>query len=259
MFSSVKECYDWGVLGCGWLGQAFVRHITSAGGTAWGSARSDESLESIVRHGATAVAFNAHSGAFPKFPPCRHLLVAWPPQVGAAETTRAIAQCRTNQTDWTVCISSTSVYPDSPGTYTEALAQRRVSPHSGVCVLDIETATAGPAVSHLRAGGLLGPKRPLFRNPSRAAKNPDKPLNVVHLDDVKSAILHCVEQQLSGAINLVCPIIRTRRECREIKAISPAKDIGSPPELQHSRIVSSQRILESGFVFQHPDPAYFPD
>ena len=67
MSSSVKECYDWGVLGCGWLGQAFVRHITSAGGTAWGSARSDESLESIVRHGATAVAFMhtaAHSQSF---------------------------------------------------------------------------------------------------------------------------------------------------------------------------------------------------
>ena len=162
MSSGVKECYDWGVLGCGWLGQAFARHIVSLGGTVWGSARSAASLNSIQHVGATAVPFDAQSGEFPSFPPCRNLLVAWPPQVGASATKRAIEQCRTHHTVWTVCISSTSVYPDSPKVYTEGLAERRISPHSGVCVLDIEKATAGPAVSHLRAGGLLGPERPLY-------------------------------------------------------------------------------------------------
>ena len=257
MSSGVKECYDWGVLGCGWLGQAFARHIVSLGGTVWGSARSAASLNSIQHVGATAVPFDAQSGELPSFPPCRNLLVAWPPQVGASATKRAIEQCRTHHTVWTVCISSTSVYPDSPKVYTEGLAERRISPHSGVCVLDIEKATAGPAVSHLRAGGLLGPERPLFRNTSRN-KTPDKPLNVVHLDDVIGAIVHCVDRQVSGAVNIVSPIVRSRRACRE-NAHTTLETTPENVQGQGGKIVSSQRILESGFVFQHPDPKHFPD
>ena len=152
MSCSVKECYDWGVLGCGWLGQAFARQILQAGGTVWGSAKSTATLDAIAETGATPVAFDALDSQTVEFPDCKHLLVAWPPSVGHAAA-KVIELGQSNRTEWTVCISSTSVYPEHPGVFTEDLAERRISPHSGICVLDIEMATEGPSVTQLRAGG----------------------------------------------------------------------------------------------------------
>jgi nucleoside-diphosphate-sugar epimerase len=258
MSYSVKECYEWGVLGCGWLGQAFARQILSDGGTVWGSAKSEESLDAIAQLGAKAVAFDAHANQPIAFPPCHHLLVAWPPKVGPVAAARAIDLCQTEHTKWTVCISSTSVYPDQPDTYTEGRAERRISPHSGVCVLDIERATESPTACHLRAGGLIGPQRPLLRKPRRQTPQ-DKPLNVVHIDDVIGAIKHAVQHQMTGAFNLVSPIHRTREACAEIDAQISTE---TPPEFRKAegaRIISSQRLIETGFAFQHPDPAFFPN
>lgn len=256
MSLSVKECYEWGILGCGWLGQAFARRILSDGGTVWGSAKSEASLASIAETGAKAVPFDAHADHPIGFPPCQHLLVAWPPKVGAQDAARAIKRCQTEHTLWTVAISSTSVYPKEPAIYTENMAERRISPHSGVCVLDIERATEGPTTAHLRAGGLVGPERPLLR-PRRSAPS-DTLLNVIHIDDVIGAIQHTVDHQLSGAFNLVCPKHRTRQECKAIALGTSTMAQSESPKPHESRLVSSQRLLDTGFSFQHPDPAFFP-
>ncbi len=257
MSCSVKECYDWGVLGCGWLGQAFARQILQAGGTVWGSAKSTATLDAIAQTGATAVAFDALDSQTVEFPDCKHLLVAWPPTVGHAAA-KVIELGQSNRTEWTVCISSTSVYPEHPGVFTEDLAERRISPHSGICVLDIEMATEGPSVTQLRAGGLIGPQRPLFRKTNRPV-NLDKPLNVVHLEDVISAIGHCANHRIQGPVNLVSPVRRTRLDCQEVAKNAMSHTASEASTDQGMRAVSSQRLLDSGFVFQHPDPAFFPN
>jgi len=258
MSYSVKECYEWGVLGCGWLGQAFARQILSEGGTVWGSAKSEESLDAIAHLGVKSVAFDAHGNQPVGFPPCRHLLVAWPPNVGPEAAARAIDLCQTEHTTWTVCISSTSVYPNQPDIYTESQAERRISPHSGVCVLDIEQATESPTTCHLRAGGLIGPQRPLLRKPRRQTPQ-DKPLNVVHIDDVIGAIKHAVQHRMTGAFNLVSPIHRTRRACEEIAARDSTETAKGFHMETEARVISSQRLMETGFAFQHPDPAFYPN
>lgn len=251
MGSDVKDCYAWGVLGCGWVGQAFARSVTGQGGNAWGSARSQESLDGVEASGADPIRFDAGDAAVrpPEFPPCRNLLVALPAGVGPEAIAAAVRSARTDCTLRSIVISSTSLYPEEEGTYREPDAIHRVSPHSGVRVLDVERALEAPGTSFLRAGGLVGPGRPLFR-PS-APGRPDRLLVVVHIEDVVRAIHHVASHSLEGAYNLTCPEYRTRGE-----GLPP----GTASERRHGgRWISSEKLRSTGFRFLHPDPLCMPD
>ena len=247
MASDVKECYEWGVLGCGWLGKAFARQLAEAGQSVWGSTRSKEHFPAIADAGAHPVEFDLdHEGDPPTWPPpCHHLLVAVNPSVDANALSHVLHTALGDRTQWCVVISSTSVYPDEPRSFEETDAMDRTSPHSGVSVLKYEQALASPRTSFLRAGGLIGPGRPLFR-PTQRKINENRPLVVTHVDDIIDAVLHVARHEMSGPTNLVCPIRRTRAECA---SQSDAVMAASP-----SRSISSQRILDSGFTFRHPDP-----
>ena len=247
MASDVKECYDWGVLGCGWLGKAFARQLAEAGQSVWGSTRSQERFPAIADAGAHPVEFDLdHAGHPPTWPPpCHHLLVAVNPSVDTEALGNVLRSAMGERTRWCVVISSTSVYPDEPRNFEETDAMDRTSPHSGVSVLKFEQALASSRTSFLRAGGLIGPGRPLFR-PTQRPIHENRPLVVTHVDDIIAAVLHVARHEMSGPTNLVCPIRRTRAECT---SRSDGTEAASP-----SRSISSQRILDSGFTFRHPDP-----
>lgn len=253
MASDVKECYDWGILGCGWLGLAFARSVIAGGGSVWGTARSSTGLNRMEDAGIPAfrLELDGVHVSTPGTPPCRTLLVALPAGVGMEGIIGGYNACLTDRTRWTVHISSTSVYPMGAGRFAEADAVHRVSPHSGVDVLEVEQGVAGPNCSILRAGGLVGPGRPMFRRPP----SDDDHLSImtaIHQDDVVNAIRHVQEQKLVGPANLVCPIVRSRNECR-------AGQSTDAPRTFKGRQILSDRLIESGFTFRYPDPISMPD
>lgn len=255
MAYDVKECYDWGILGCGWLGQAFARHVSAQGMTVWGSARSAQTLERVARTGALPVKLDLNDSAqLTALPACRFLLIALPPSAGLAHILRAKEACPSAQLKWSTCISSTSVYPDRPGLFSEEDAVSRESPHSGVRVLDMEQALDAPNMTFLRAGGLIGPERPLLRKTARPS-DPERRLNVVHIEDVMRAVQFVTAHHLAGPFNLISPLHRNRRECRE--GHRPPVDAAKLSR-QH-RLVSPARIEGCGYSFTFPDPALFPD
>lgn len=253
MASDVKECYDWGILGCGWLGLAFARSVLDRGGSVWGTARSIEGLSRISEAGVPAFKMDLNGTHLPAPgpPPCRSLLVALPSGVGHSGIMSGYRTCLSAYTQWTVLISSTSVYPMEPGRYTESDAVHRISPHSGVSVLEIEEAMAGPACSILRAGGLVGPGRPMFRRPPGEGEH-QRTMTAIHRDDVVSAIWHARDQSLVGPSNLVCPIVRSRTDCRR----GQSHDTGPAIRARH---IPADRLMDSGFTFSHPDPMSMPD
>ena len=255
MASVVKECYSWGIVGCGWLGRAFAAHITASGNTVWGTGRSPESCAATAATGAIPIQldFENSEGLQPALPKCQHLLVAMPPGAQAAKAAQNAIHRSMHESEWTVLISSTSVYPEEEGVFTEADAIQRVSPHSGIAVKDVEENYATSSASILRAGGLIGPGRTLFRN-SRSSHpaRPQRLLNVVHVSDVIQAILHVTEKKLQGPTNVVCPVSRTRIEIMSSATTGTAE---SPT----GKKVSADRLLGSGFSFLHPDPAEMPD
>ena len=252
MAQDVKKDFDWGILGCGWLGTAWGMQCTQRGGTAWGSARRPEALTDLDEKGIHSVTFDSSKEPPPTFPSCKTLLVALPPSAGVDAFkigANLAAQC-----DWTVLISSTSVYPDDEGEFSESSAIRRVSPHSGMCLLDLEHQFDSAKTSILRAGGLFGPGRhPGQFLRGRPLARPSDPVNMVHLDDVLKAIEHVANTQLAGASNLVAPVL-TSREAFYSGAGAVTVNRPSPARAGGKRILSD-RILASGFSFQHPDPA----
>ncbi len=251
MGSNVKECYGWGIIGCGWLGRAFARRMSEKGERVWGSTQSEHNFPAIAETGALPIRCNFDGKSPPQSacPPCRRLLVAVSPRVDVQSLAIAVQSALQDQTRWVVMISSTSVYPTEPGRYSEEDAVDRISPHSGVRILHMEQSMTRYNTTVLRAGGLIGPGRPLFR-PSAPQGAPDKPLVVIHQEDVIRAIVHATEQKLEGPANLVCPVSRTRSEC-----------LGPAPPTEPSaanRSISVGRLLDSGFQFHHPDPAAMP-
>ena len=252
MASDVKKDFNWGILGCGWLGTAWGRQCTSHGNRVWGSARRPEALASLEQVGIHPVPFDSVADEAHHLPKCQTLLIALPPSAGVEAFQRA-AQ-RAEASDWTVLISSTSVYPDEDGEYRESDAIRRVSPHSGMCLLDLEHLFNPETTSILRAGGLFGPGRhPGQFLRGRPLTRPSDPVNMVHRTDVLRAIAHVSRTRLAGASNLVAPALTSREA---FYAAAGAVTVSPPsPARAGGRRVLSDRIAASGFSFQHPDPA----
>ena len=251
MAPDVNKIFDWGILGCGWLGRAWALDRIQAGESVWGSARRTRILTELEVDGIHPVAFDASLEANEVWPRCRNLLIALPPSAGEESFRKAAAF--SHDCDWTVLISSTSVYPDGDGHHTEDNAVRRISPHSGVSLLDIESHFNAARTTILRAGGLFGPERHpggFLRN--RDLTNPADPVNMVHLTDVLSAIGHVQRNRIEGPCNLVAPIARSRGD---FYAAAGAVTSSSPiPVRSEGRRILSDRLIDSGFAFRHPDP-----
>jgi len=251
MAPDVNKIFDWGILGCGWLGRAWALDRIEAGESVWGSARRARILSELETAGIHPVAFDTSLEANEIWPRCRHLLVALPPSAGEETFQKAAAFGK--DCDWTVLISSTSVYPDGDGHHTEDNAVRRISPHSGACLLDIESHFEAAQTTILRAGGLFGPGRHpgrFLRN--RSLTNPADPVNMVHLTDVLSAIGHVQHNRIAGPCNLVSPTARSRGD---FYGAAGAVTSSSPiPVRSEGRRILSDRLIDSGFAFRHPDP-----
>lgn len=252
MASDVNKSYGWGILGCGWLGQAFAQSLTTAGVSCWGTGRSASTLKQIQNSGADAMAWTAGASSSDVWPSCRRLLVAWPPSVGQAAFQQAAAWAK--GCEHVVVISSTSVYPAEPGAYREADAIRRKSPHSGLVLLDVEEEFDAGHTTWLRAGGLFGPGRhPRQFLRGRPLANPEGAVNMVHRDDVVRAIAHAANLRHSGPLNVVAPVPTSRRSFYAAAGAVPEGEVThlSPG----GRRVLSNALLETGFTFLHPDPA----
>ena len=252
MAQDVKKDFEWGILGCGWLGTAWGLQCTSRGDRVWGSARRPESLASLKQVGLHPEPFDSGKESPVAFPGCANLLIALPPSAGmeAFQLGAKLAEA----CEGTVLISSTSVYPDEDGEYSEASAIQRVSPHSGMRLLDLEHLFNPETTSILRAGGLFGPSRhPGQFLRGRPLARPTDPVNMVHLTDVLRAIEHVSRSQLAGASNLVAPVLTSREA---FYAAAGAVNVNQPsPARAGGRRVLSDCIVASGFSFQHPDPA----
>ena len=79
MAQDVKKDFEWGILGCGWLGTAWGLQCTSRGDRVWGSARRPESLASLKQVGLHPEPFDSGKESPVAFPGCANLLIALPP------------------------------------------------------------------------------------------------------------------------------------------------------------------------------------
>ena len=252
MASDANKSYNWGILGCGWLGQALCMALQEDQKTCWGTGQSTETLQAIAATGGDAIQWKGGPFAVSTWPETAFLLVALPPSAG--ELALDTAATLSHEVQHTVLISSTSVYPAEQGRYRESDAIRRISPHSGACLLDIEGQFDPARTTILRAGGLFGPGRhPRGFLRGRPLTNPAETVNMVHQQDVVRAILHAAEQRLAGPFNVVSPIQTSRSTFYAAAGAVPCAS--QEQALPQGRHILSEALLETGFTFLHPDPA----
>jgi nucleoside-diphosphate-sugar epimerase len=104
------------------------------------------------------------------------------------------------QTQKYVYISSTAVYPETPGTYDESSG----SPHSdraGILLAAEKIALSHAGGCVLRLAGLYSRERPIYNSQSKKYHD-DKLIHFIHRDDAARAVVHAIRKNLTGIYNI---------------------------------------------------------
>ncbi|SFN39089.1 hypothetical protein SAMN05421594_2514 [Chryseobacterium oleae] len=143
-------------------------------------------------------------------------------------------------------MSSTGVYPDIPGEYTEeSLSSDQVQ---GERIIK----NTYPQVNILRLAGLMGDNR-LLKN--YTISNLEAPVNHIHYEDICNVIEAMIEKGSEGKLyNVAAPQHPSKAQVINAqKNLPPAEEVISEGKI----ILSSKLISELDFVFKHPDPRAF--
>lgn len=162
--------------------------------------------------------------------------------------------------------SSTSVYGNTQGTIKESTPRDPVT-SSGKVLKELEDwlhHLPGTSVDILRLAGLVGPGRHPGRFfAGKSAPDGQHGVNLVHLEDVISAITLLLQAPRGGHIYNICAPLHP---AREIFYPQMARELGleTPVFSQHAgsgtgKLIDGNRIChELGFEYQYPDPLLMP-
>lgn len=265
-----NQNYKISVLGCGWSGLPLAAHLAQQGYTVKGSTTRMAKLTELAFEGilpfVITTGLKLEGERINDFFHTDLLVVTLPPPKMAGipdfhlHAHRAIARMVEQKgIKRVILFSSTSVYPDQGGLVIEDDAQRLLSPHSGVAMLDIENCYAqneGFETTVLRFGGLTGPGRHpgRFVSGKEMIKNSENAVNMTHLDDIIGACRFIIENKsLSGPFNVCSPTKLTRGEFYT-KALQSLGNQVPPLDRKgdNGKIVSADKLIRAGYNFAHP-------
>ncbi len=250
------------VVGAGWLGLPLAQALQVAGHAVQVSNRSGQHPD-FTATGLSAQALDL-DGPVPDLHDFELVIASFPPaaRVGhdglyAQRLARLCAalspSCRF------VLVSSTGVYPQVAGVYTEdsvTVAKHAVRQGEEVVLRHF------PEALVLRAGGLAGYDRLIGRYFSgRELADPSQVVNLIHRDDVVGAALHLIALGAQGCYNLVAPEHPNKAAvyAADLEALGlPGYTLPAIISQVEVRMIKSDRLLSVGYRFKHPNPLCFP-
>lgn len=250
------------VVGAGWLGLPLAEAMQQAGHEVTVSKRSGD-LAAFTAAGLQALAIDLDQSGLPDLAAFELVVASFPPAARGGNEglyaqrlqrlCKALSpQCRL------VLVSSTSVYSQAAGTYdenSEPLAEHAVRRGELVVLQHF------PAALILRAGGLAGYDRLIGRYFSgRELTDPAQVVNLLHRDDAVGAALHLIGKRAHGIFNAVAPEHPTKAAvyAADLKRLKmPPFMVSAEAEVAAPRLISSEKLLASGYSFQHPNPLFF--
>lgn len=249
------------VVGAGWLGLPLAEALKAAGHAVQVSNRSGASA-AFTAAGLSAMALDLDE-ALPDLTAFEVVIASFPPAARAGNDTlyaqrlQRLCQALSPKVRF-VLISSTSVYPQAAGVYTEVsmtLAEHAVRHGEEVVLKHF------PEALVLRAGGLAGYDRLIGRYFSgRELVDPTQVVNLIHRDDVVGAALHLMAAKAQGCYNLVAPEHPSKAAvyAADLEALQLAPFLATAKsEEEAPRIISSEKLIATGYEFQHPNPFFF--
>ncbi len=261
------------ILGCGWLGIELAKKLKKENHEVRGSVANIENMAKLRE--ARIIPYNIK--LFEKgvqgdirsfFSGCQVIIIAVPPglrrnpEVNFVKKMRkVIPYVEKAGPQKIIFISSTGVYKDEPGfpKFDEA-SQTDNSKDAAIQLHNAELLFLNHEhwnISVVRFGGLFGGKRhPVkYLAGKTELKNPDAPVNLVHRDDCIAALEKLIDLKKDHSIwNIVYPEHPSRKEYYQ--KIASEKGLEIPEFLsndnQKGKIVSSKKLMESGFQFKNP-------
>ena len=268
------------IVGLGWLGMPLARALVGRGWQVTGSKTTEDGVQAARASGIPASLLTLDPE-----PQCDpddlaelldvDALVVTLPARRTVETSEQYIQAVQNIVDMALArqvrhiifTSSTSVYGNLQGEADEESALDPVTPAGGSLVRLEQWLhdLPGTTVDILRLAGLVGPARHpgRFLAGKTGLSHGRQGVNLVHLDDVISAIVMLLEQPAQGAVYNLCAEGHPSREDYYTRLaanagwIPPVFD-GEPATIA-GKEVNGQRICrERGFRYQWPDPYDMP-
>lgn len=208
------------IIGCGWLGLPLLKELVASGHQLNGTSRSEATLANI-----TAAGGRAFSLALPEKPPTALfdgvdvVILTLPPggrQFGAEATKVYLSILRSLEKYLTGSNAPHLIYTSSTGVFgnTEGLVgdytPTAASSHSNRAVVAAEQwflARSGRGLCILRLAGLIGAGRHpgnFYGGQKRIIPDADAPVNLVHRDDVISAVKTLLKEGLPSGMFNVC-------------------------------------------------------
>lgn len=250
------------VVGAGWLGLPLAEALREAGHQVQVSNRSGASA-SFEAAGLSALALDLDA-ALPDLTAFALVVASFPPAARAgndglyAQRLQGLCKALSPSCRF-VLVSSTGVYPQAPGVYDE---NSLILPEHAVSRGEAMVRQHFPEALILRAGGLAGYVRLIgLYFSGRELADPTQVVNLIHRDDVVGAALHLIAQWAQGCYNLVAPEHPTKAAVygADLEALKMAPFIVvAQPTAEEPRIVVADKLLSSGYRFQHPNPLHFP-
>lgn len=239
------------ILGCGWLGLPLAKHLIARGWEVKGTTTSSEKINTLETEGITAYKIELHqdkiSGDIQGFLQGSPLLIISippglrrQPHLNFVEKIKILtAIISASKVKNLIYISSTGVFQDEVPfpTYTEQhqFSADYFAENQLLQVEHVLQNLGGVNTTILRFGGLVGKERhPVkFLSGRTGLKNPEAPVNLIHLDNCMLLISEIIQQEKYGNVfHGVEPL----HETKEIYYQQKAKAFHlSPPQFDHER------------------------
>jgi hypothetical protein len=190
----------WGIVGLGWLGQAFAKELQSHQQNFWGTHRSD---------------FNFETDPFPQMA-CDYLLVNTPP-LNSLSTGDYVGKIILGESSRLFFVSSTSVYSANQGVVTESTPPSCGDGASAKWLSEVENRLRDRFEKQLtivRPGGLIGGQRhPVFYLGGRSGLPGGlDPVNLIHRKDLIAILMALTQHPEVLLVNAVAPAHPSKSE-----------------------------------------------
>ncbi|TFV93448.1 NAD-dependent epimerase/dehydratase family protein [Algoriphagus kandeliae] len=266
------------IIGLGWVGLPLAKKLIEKGYSVLGSTTSSEKAEKLQKEGVPAVHFSLNpyptGTAFQQLFQADVLVLNIPPKSRTDGGENYLEQLKflkdlisNSSIQKVLYVSSTGVYPNQTQEQEYLEDEILTSESAGNVALwkaeQYLKEKLTQKLTILRFGGLLGDDR--IPGKYFAGKNQvvgHTRVNYIHREDAVRMMIHILKHELwNETFNGVAPLHPTRREIYEKNALEleiPLPESFAIPKEEENRIISSKKIMGTGFNYLYPDPLKFP-
>ena len=238
------------IIGCGWVGERLAPYLKSKNYTVLATTTSPEKIEFLkeIASEVHLLDFNLAEN-FDFLNDVDVVIFSMPISRNSWHEGYKIYDKKFPKT---ILFSSTGIYPNENGTYSERQTENL---RSDISASENLVREKFPQTNILRFGGLMGDERnlqKLFKN--RSPENPEKATNYIHYEDILAIVEIIFKSEKKSEIyNLVAPEHPTIAE-----VLGSDQEENSYISEKSSRIVSSEKLIQNfNYKFIHPNPKYF--